>query len=217
MEPLEHLDVVDHLLTTTRTVRFRLDLERAVELATVHECLSLALQAPTGGNFQGWRWIVVSDPEVKGQVAEVFKDSMSVATRARVEDWEASEPTGNPMIDGARHLARHLHEIPVLVVACLKGRMEELSVYRASEVFGSIYPAVWSFMLALRSRGLASAFTTVHTKREEQMADVLGIPEGVTQAALIPVAHLLGGELHPAKRRPLPEVAFANRWGVPLS
>jgi nitroreductase len=105
----------------------------------------------------------------------------------------------------------------VLVVACVKGRMEELTTYRASEVYGSIYPGVWSFMLALRSRGLASAFTTVHTKAEKEMGEVLGIPEGVTQAALIPVAHLKGdGPLHRADRRPIREVAYADRWGVPL-
>ena len=218
MEPLEHLDVVDRLLTTTRTVRFRLDLERPVDPAVVTECLDLALQAPTGGDAQGWRWIVVTDPDMRGRVAAVFSDAMAWATRAAGGDpADPGRSTGNPMVDGARHLAAHLHEVPVLVVACVKGRLEEpVSAYQAAALYGSIFPAVWGFQLALRSRGLASAFTTVHAEREAQMAEVLGIPDGVTQAALVPVAHLKEGELHRAGRRPVTEVAYANRWGVPL-
>lgn len=220
MKPLDRLDVVDRLLTTTRTVRFRLDLERPVDPAVVAECLDLALQAPTGGDFQGWRWLVVTDPETRMRVADVYRDAMSWAARnagGSAGSGGPAEPTGNKMLDGARYLADNLHRVPVLVLAGVRGRLEEpISAYRAAALYGSIYPAVWSFQLALRSRGLASAFTTVHAEREEQLAEVLGIPPDVTQAALIPVAHLKDGELHRAKRRPVSEVAFADRWGAPL-
>jgi hypothetical protein len=118
------------------------------------------------------------------------------------------------MLDGAWHLATHLDRVPVLVVACILGRLTPASSpAQVGALMASIYPAVWSLQLALRSRGLASAMTTVHLERQAAMAQLLGIPPGVTQAALIPVAHLLGGDLRPAHRKPLAEVAYLDHWG----
>src|SRR5450755_4287275 len=203
---------IDWVLTTTRAVRRRLDLDRTVDLDLVLECLDLALQAPTGGDFQGWRWIVITEPDVKARVREIYLDALTEAYGSR-----RHTPTGGSvdrMIEGAWHLATHLDRVPVLVLACIRGRMTPgTTPAQASALFGSIYPAVWSLQLALRSRGLASVMTTVHLQRHEAMAALLGIPEHVTQAALVPIAHLMGDDLHAANRRSAREVAFPNRWG----
>jgi nitroreductase len=203
---------IDWVLSTTRAVRRRLDLDREVDLDLVLECLGLALQAPTGGDFQGWRWIVITEPGTKARIREIYLDAMSEASGGRRQT-----PTDGPvdrMLEGAWHLATHLDRVPVLVLACIRGRITpESTPAQASALFGSIYPAVWSLQLALRSRGLASTMTTVHVGRHQEMADLLGIPDNVTQAALVPIAHLMGGDLHPARRRPVGEVAFRERWG----
>jgi nitroreductase len=203
---------IDWVLTTTRAVRRRLDLDRTVDLDLVLECLDLALQAPTGGDFQGWRWIVITEPEVKARVREIYLDALTEVSGGR-----RHTPTGgsvNRMMEGAWHLATHLDRVPVLVLACIRGRLTPgITPAQASALFGSIYPAVWSLQLALRSRGLASTLTTVHLERHQEMADLLGIPDNVTQAALVPVAYLMGDDLRPARRRPAHEVAFRESWG----
>jgi nitroreductase len=204
---------IDWVLSTTRSVRRRLDLDRAVDPEVVLECLDLALQAPTGGDFQGWRWIVITEPDTKTRVREIYLDALTEASGGR-----RPTPTGgsaNRMLEGAWHLATHLDRVPVLVLACIRGRMTpDSSPAQASALFGSIYPAVWSLQLALRSRGLASTMTTVHLERHQEMAELLGIPENVTQAALVPVAYLMGDGLRPARRRPVREVAFHEHWGI---
>ena len=214
LETVAERGSIDWVLGTTRTVRRRLDLERPVDLSVVRECLALALQAPTGGDLQGWRWIVITDPAVKSGVRDLYLDSLNEASGGRrpVE----VEGSGDRMLDGAWHLAMHLEQVPVLVMACVRGTLTPSSTpAQAGALYGSIYPAVWSLQIALRSRGLASAMTTVHLERHAAMADLLGIPDGVTQAALIPIAHLIGADLHPARRRPVSEVAYVDRWGEP--
>jgi nitroreductase len=203
---------IDWVLTTTRAVRRRLDLEQPVDVRLVLDCLDLALQAPTGGDLQRWRWIVITDPVAKSQVRDVYVDALAKASggqRSTLRDTAADR-----MLDDAWHLAHHLHRVPVLVLACIEGRITPRSTpAQAAALYGSVYPAVWSFQLALRSRGLASALTTVHLEQHEAMAELLGIPDHVTQAALVPVARLIGDQLHPARRRPVRQVAFADRWG----
>jgi len=203
---------IDWVLTTTRAVRRRLDLDRPVELDLVLECLDLALQAPTGGDFQGWRWIVITEPDTKARVRDIYLDAMAAASGGRRH--APAEGPDDRMLEGAWHLATHLDRVPVLVLACIRGRMAPATTpAQASALFGSIYPAVWSLQLALRSRGLASIMTTVHLERHQEMADLLGIPDNVTQAALVPIAHLLGDDLRRAHRRPVRDVAFRERWG----
>lgn len=202
---------IDWVLTTTRAVRRRLDLGRTVDTALVLDCLDVALQAPTGGDAQGWRWIVITDPAIKAGVRDLYVDALSEASGGR-RPTTAAGP-GDRMLEGAWHLATHLDKVPVLVVACIRGRLTPTSTpAQATALYGSIYPAVWSLQLALRSRGLASVMTTVHLRRHEAMAALLGIPEHVTQAALVPIAHLMGDDLHAATRRPARDVAFPNRW-----
>lgn len=205
---------VDGVLTTTRTVRRRYDFERPVPLDVVHQCLDLALQAPTGGDFQGWRWIVVTDPATKLAMRDLYHQSHVEAAAGAPADRTRDDP----MMAGAWYLAEHLHQVPVLVVACIKGRLSaEATLADLGALFASIYPAVWGFQLALRSRGLASAMTTVHLRRHREMAALLGIPDNVVQAALVPVGYLRQGDLHRARRRPVADVAYAERWGDPIS
>ncbi len=212
----------DEMLTTTRSVRKRLDLERMVEPAVIRECLELALQAPTGGNSQGWQFVVVTDLQQRKALADVYRKGWAVylehrmAGRANLEG-PASTPEGmatlGKVLRSAIYLAEHMHEVPVLVVPCIQGRPEGLSATEQAGFWGSILPAVWSFMLAARSRGLGSSWTTVHLYYEQEAADVLGIPyEKVSQAAIIPVAYTLGTDFKPASRMPLDSVLHWDRW-----
>ncbi|HEV3280188.1 MAG TPA: nitroreductase family protein [Acidimicrobiales bacterium] len=204
---------IDWVLTTTRTVRRRLDLSRPVDLDVVLECLEVALQAPTGGDLQLWRWIVVTNAATKSHIRQLYHSALLRASGGRRP--EAVEGPGSGLLEGAWHLATHLDEVPVIVVACIMGRPARADTQaRLAARYGSIFPAVWSFQLALRSRHLASAMTTVHLEEDRAMAELLGIPDNVTQAALVPIAHLIGTDLHPARRRSVREVAFPDRWGA---
>ena len=204
----------DHLLTTTRSVRKRLDFTRPVARDVVLECLDIALQAPSGGNRQPWRWLIVDDPDTRAQIAELYRkshDPYQAANRAALEAAGAS--TAHPIIDSSQYLSDHMHEAPVLVIPCLLERLApDASVADTAGFYGSILPAAWSFMLALRSRGLGSAWTTLHLVFEQEAAAVLGIPATVTQCALLPVAYYTGDDFKPATRRPASEVSYFNAW-----
>jgi nitroreductase len=190
----------DQLLSTTRTVRKRLDLSRPVERELLEECFDLALQAPTGGNQQGWHFVVVTDADQKKALAELYRKSQS-------ETEPPSAPPGQEAVmKSAAYLAEHLQEVPVLVIPCIEGRYENAPPLWQAIAWGSILPATWSFMLAARARGLGTAWTTLHLAHERDAAAVLGIPyEQVTQAALIPVAHTIGTDFRPGPRSPRAE------------
>jgi len=198
------LQTVDRLLTTTRAVRKRLDLTRPVPIEVILECLNLAIQAPTGSNAQTWRWVVVLDPEVKQSIASLYQQpNTPTTTTSRPPDT----PQQRRVDESAAYLRRHMHEVPAMVIPCV------LEGGGAAGWAPSIYPAVWSFLLALRSRGLGSVITTVHLYRKEEAAGLLGIPEGYAQACLLPVAYYTGDDFKPARRRPIEEVAFLDYWG----
>lgn len=202
------LATVDKLLTTTRAVRKRLDFSRPVPLDVVTESLRIALQAPTGSNVQGWRWIVVTDHDVRQALAELYQNPPPL--ELRTEPVMPATPQQERIMESAHYLMQHMHEVPVLVVPCI------LESGGAAGWAPSIYPAVWSFMLALRSRGLGSVITTAHLYRKEEAAELLGIPPGYAQACMLPVAYYTGDDFKPAVRRPLAEVCFNNRWGESL-
>ncbi|MBI2708484.1 MAG: nitroreductase family protein [Actinobacteria bacterium] len=210
---------IDDLLTTTRSVRKRLDLERPVPRDVVEECLGLALQAPTGGNTQGWHWVVVEDAEKKRAIAEVygrFADPYFAASE-QLRGWPEGDPraASAPKVgSSARYLREHLHEVPLMVIPCQWGRPgPEASTAEHAGFWGSILPAAWSFMLALRSRGLGSAWTTLHLPGEQEVAELLGIPyEKVAQAGLFPVAYTKGTDFRPADRLPLERVLHWDTW-----
>jgi len=207
---------LDDALTTTRTVRRRLDLERPVERAVVEACLRLALQAPNGSNLQLWRWVLIDDPARRAAAAGIYRaalDAYAASPEAtRHADYTSAE--AQRMEASVTYLRDHLHQVPVLVVPVIAGPLEGANVFYQASLWGSLLPAVWSFMLALRGRGLGSAWTTIHLWRQQEMADLLGIPPGFTQAGLFPVAYTIGEDFRPAQRRPLEEVASWNRFGA---
>lgn len=201
------LSQTDHLLRTTRAVRKRLDLERPVPRELIEECLDVAIQAPTGGNTQRWRFVVVDDPEKKQALADMYrtgwKPYLEASMKRREDEGLAPETR---VSDSADYLADHLHEVPAMLVPCLLDRGD------GPGFWASIVPAVWSFMLAARSRGLGTAYTTIHLFEEAKAAELLGIPETVSQAALIPIGYYTGDDFKPAKRRPVGEITYWNTW-----
>jgi len=208
----------DEVLTTTRAVRRRLDLTRPVDPALLRECLALALQAPTGGNDQGWHFVVVTDAATRAAIADIYRTAaveyaQRAKQRVRRTFTDDEKATRKRSLGSSGYLFEHLHDVPVHVIPCIDGRVDDAPLVDQATVFGSILPAVWSFMLAARARGLGSSWTTSHLEREAEVAGILGIPyEEVTQVALIPVAHTVGDDFKPAPRRPVDDVAHWDRW-----
>ncbi|MEM7034460.1 MAG: nitroreductase family protein [Chloroflexota bacterium] len=214
----ENLEILDHLLTTTRSVRKRLDLERPVEPEVIERCLEIAGQAPTGSNQQNWSFMVVNDTEKRAKIAEYYKQNWykSNSTRSqrqRTGPDAPSETQVKRLVSSAMYLADHFHEVPVLIIGCYQGRPDDPSPRAQAGMYGSILPAMWSLMMALRARGLGAAWTTLHLPHEKEIADLLGIPDDVTQAALLPVAYFKGDDFKPAKRLPISERTFWDSWG----
>lgn len=209
----------DHLLTTTRSVRKRLDFSRAVEPDVILQCIDIALQAPSGSNSQGWSFVVVTDAAKRKTIADFYRKSFEAyaSDPTRRKAYEADDPRADQMprvVDSAVYLAEHMHEAPALVIACIEGRVEDAGVVAQAGTYGSILPAAWSFMLALRSRGLGTAWTTLHLVYEREVAQLLGIPATVTQAVLFPVAYYTGDDFKPAKRLPSSELVHWDSWGT---
>lgn len=204
----------DEMLATTRAVRKRLDLQRPVERELLEECLRLAQQAPTGSNRQGWGFIVVTDPQKRLALAELYRKSWEPYSRSRVaEAAQVEQATQDRVRDSASYLAEHMHEVPVHVIPVIRGRTDAAPIVAQAGVWGSILPAAWSFMLAARARGLGTAWTTLHLRYEEEAAAVLGIPFAeVMQTALIPVAHTIGTDFKPAPRAPLETIVHWEQW-----
>jgi nitroreductase len=200
----------DELLSTTRAVRKRLDLERPVEREVLEECFVLAQQAPTAGYSQTWHFVVVTDVEKKAAIGELWRQ---VAYPYLKRGGGARDGQMLRISDAVVHLAEHIHEVPVFVIPCVKGRYEGKPNPLTASMFGSIIPAVWSFMLAARSRGLGTVWTTFHLMHEEEVARILGIPyEEVTQVALIPVAYTIGTDFKPGRRKPLDSMLHWESW-----
>jgi nitroreductase len=213
------LATADHLLTTTRSVRKRLDFSRPVDPAVIEQCIAIALQAPTGSNQQGWHFLVVTDAAKRKGLADFYSKAFEMyanapeAMRPRMAEDDPRFAQTERIIDSAAYLAQHMHEAPVLVIPCIEGRVENAGVLAQASIYGSILPAAWSFMLALRSRGLGTAWTTLHLMFEQEAAKLLGIPDTITQTALFPVAHIKGSEFKPAKRLPPAGRTHWNSWG----
>ena len=209
------LEMTDRLLSTTRAVRKRLDLERPVEPAVLAECLDLALQAPSGSNRQGWHWIVVTDEDKRGRLAQIYRRGADAyLPDARTQALANRAAQDARVFDSALYLAENLHAVPVHVVPCIENHIATSAPGTAwSGLFGSIYPAIWSFQLALRARGLGTCITTLHLRHAEEAAELLDIPDGMLQVALLPVAYTIGIDFKPAARRPLAAVSHWNTWG----
>lgn len=206
------LSVTDELLTTTRAVRRRLDLDRPVDPATVLECIAIAQQAPTGSNSQTWRWLVVTEPATKTALADLYRSGCLAYLRRESE--EEPDPQTRRVYQSALALAESIERVPVLVLPCVKPRAEGASAVVQASIWGSILPAAWSFLLALRARGLGSVWTTAHLGREAEAAELLGIPDRYMQVALFPVAHTIGTDFHPADRPPPESITYWETWGA---
>jgi nitroreductase len=208
------LSQTDLLLSTTRSVRRRLDLDRPVEREVLLDCIRLAVQAPTGGNAQTWRWLIVDDPDTKAALGDLYRRMADRYLKSyRREDM--TDQT-NRVLDSAEFLGEIVGQVPSLVIPCVKGVLADTSALSASSFYGSIVPAVWSFQLALRSRGLGSCYTTLHLAHEREARELLGIPDDVTQVALLPVAYTKGLDFKPATRGPVEHITYANRWKQPV-
>ena len=201
----------DRLLTTTRAVRRRLDLDRPVDPSVVVDCLRLAVQAPTASNSQTWRWMVVTDPAKIAEIARIYGEVGAGFLRHAAETHE--DPQTRRVYESAYALTEVLERVPVMVIPCVTGTIDMSSNGSAASVYGSIMPAAWSFQLALRSRGLGSVWTTLHLFRADEVAALLGMPDDVTQVAMLPVAHTVGTDFKPAKRPPVEEITHWDTWG----
>jgi len=207
----------DDVLSTTRAVRKRLDLDRPVERELILECLELAVQAPTGSNSQGWHWIFVEDAATKKALADIYAENFAIYRQLGAAN---PMPTDDPraaqqarVVSSAEYLTENFHRVPVLLVPCITGDLDRLPSFAAASTWGSILPAVWSFMLALRERGLGSAWTTLHLPQEKAAAELLGIPfDQYTQAGLFPIAYTKGTDFKLATRPPAENFVRWNTW-----
>ena len=213
------LSSVDKILTTTRSVRKRLNFARDVDNDVIKACIEIALQAPTGANGQGWHFLIVDDPQKKAVIADYYKQAWAhfyggTEENANPSAGQAHNPKSQrAMWRSAAYLAANFEKVPVMIIACVEGRFEAASPLAQASMYGSILPAVWSLMLALRARGLGSAWTTLHIQFEREIGELLGIPDTYTQAVLLPVAHFTGDDFKPADRLPASEVTSWNYWG----
>jgi nitroreductase len=209
----------DEVLTTTRAVRKRLDFDRPVEREVVEECLQIALQAPTGSNSQGWHWIMVTDDDKKKALADIYASNFAeyskIAQSNSYQEGDLRYEQKEKVSASAMHLVENFHRVPVMMIPCISGKLDGAPTFRAASAWGSILPAVWSFMLAARERGLGTAWTTIHMMYdgEQRAAEVLGIPfDSITQAGLFPIAYTIGTDFKEAKRLPLDPILHWNQW-----
>ena len=215
----------DELLTTTRSVRKRLDFSRPVELELLRECLEIAVQAPTGGNRQTWHFILVTNRQKIQALGEIYRKGWAIYTQVQQQTYAnlAQSKRMTPdriatlgrVADSASYLAEHMHEVPAMLIPCGFGRADIDGQPASAQAgwWGSLLPAAWSFMLAARARGLGTCWTTIHLYYEQEAAEVLGIPyEKIVQAAIIPVAYTLGSDFKPGARVPLDDILHWDKW-----
>ena len=210
------LTQTDHLLSTTRAVRKRLDLSRPVPRELILDCVRLSTQAPAGGNHQKWRWVIVDDPDKKAVIAAAYRRAYApyIAAQQEAVARAGNGATTNPIIDSSTHLAEVLQDVPVLAIPCALGSPADVGAASGSQEgwWGSVIPAVWSYCLAARSRGLGTVWTTLHLPYGQEVADALEIPDTVTQLACIPTAYYTGDDFKPAGRKPAEQVTYWNTW-----
>lgn len=209
---------LDELLTTTRSVRKRLDLTRPVPEELIKECIEISTQAPTGSNSQGWHWIIVTDPELRKQVADYYKKafyayrSLGKPAEEVYQGDDARIAQQGRVVDSATYLADHMHEAPALVIAAIHVPGGKLPADNQAGLWGSLLPAAWSYALAARARGLGTAWTTLHLGYEDEIKKLLGIPDNIFTGVLFPTAYYTGDTFKPAKRPPVETIIHRDRW-----
>jgi len=206
------------VLTTTRSVRKRLDFDRPVPRELLLECLEVAVQAPTGSNSQGWQFVFITDPEKKKVIGDLYRKSWyaySSSRGPRYAPLDLRRAQLPAVASSAQYLADRMHEIPAMVIPCIEGRVDTPGATNQdiAGLYGSIMPAAWSFLLAARDRGLVGAWTSLHLKYEREVADLLGIAyDQYTQVALLTIGFSTGGEFKPAKRIPQEDIVHWENW-----
>jgi nitroreductase len=203
---------IDALLTTTRSVRRRLELDRPVPREVVEECIDLAMQAPMGGNVVRCRWMVIDDPILRGKIADHYRDAYSTYRISAQQRSAAAGIDNSRIMASADHLADVLDRVPIHVIPCHIAQPAGTDPFSLSTFYGSVMPAIWSLMLALRSRGLGSSLTTLHLHDTNELSSLLGIPATATQIALLPVGWYTGSDFKRVKRPPAPHVTYWNKW-----
>lgn len=211
---------VDELLTTTRSARKALDIDAPVEPSAIRDCLAIAMQAANGSNQQSWRWLVISDAALRDKVAALYRDAYLQRVGGQlIADLLPADTPGGRLMSSTEWLVENLAKVPLLVIPCYEPyipRTDGDESFFAATLYGSIFPAVWNFQLALHSRGYGTCITTLHLAHEKAVRDLLGIPDSYTQGCLLPVARLRAGRaFRPAIRRPIEEVVAVNRWEGP--
>jgi nitroreductase len=210
----------DEVLTTTRAVRKRLDFDKPVGMDVLRECLDIALQAPTGSNAQGWHFLMVTDPDKRAAIADFYlkafdeyEEGPHQPTKQHLDD-PSMAPTQARVLSSARYLADNMARVPAMLIPCLAGRPDTPGLTQGimASMYGSILPAVWNFMLAARERGLGTCWTTLHLNFEQDIAQLLGIPDEFAQVALIPIAYTKGTDFKSAPRKDLDSILHIDGW-----
>lgn len=209
------LEQTDGLMMTTKQVRKRLDLSRPVPRQVLLDCIDVASRAPMGSNQERNKWIIIEKPELKAQIAEWYLET--AIPYLGQNPTMSEDDRGARVVDSATYLAEHLGEVPALVLPLRFDRVEGLGVFEQAGFWGSVLPGVWSFQMALRSRGIGSCWTTLHLPRHDDVNELLGLPPTITQCALLPVAYYTGESFTPAPRRPAREITFLDTWRNPVA
>jgi nitroreductase len=196
------------IIRTTRSMR-RLKPD-PVPAVLVQRLLEAAVCAPSGGNMQRWRFLLVQDPEIKRTVGAFYKRAWDEVVAPRYLSGEPAPGTSRErfvrMLDAAEYLAAHIHQAPVWIVPCLQ------SAAPTRTAGSSIYPAVQNMLLAARALGLGATLTTRHLMYEKETEAALGLPPGIHSYAIIPIGYPMG-RFGPVRRVPLTEVVYQDRWG----
>lgn len=201
----------DHLLLTTKQIRKRMDMSRPVERQILLECIDIASRAPMGSNVERNKWLIVDDPDLKMAIAELYRKNAEPYF-AQSGDVPADDVAGR-VVSSARYLSDEMHNVPAMVIPLRLDRVEGWPSGDVSGWYGSVLPGVWSFQMALRSRGIGSCWTTLHLGSEAEVGELLGIPNTVTQVAMLPVGYYTGDTFSVTKRRPAADITFINKWG----
>ena len=210
----------DELLSTTRAVRKRLDFGRPVPDELIRECVELAMQSPSGSNNMTMQFVVVRDPAKRAAIGEIYRQCYAIYSQLDgiyigsidkgADDANAQQARSATSAD---FLGERMGDAPALVIACTAGRADGLPAMMAASMFGNVLPAMWSFMLAARARGLGTCWTTIHLMMEQQVAEVVGIPfDSVQQVCLSPLAYTVGTEFKPALRPAADSIVHWDQW-----